>query len=50
MAMTGWADYEKSKSENTFVTQMRSENYQKKVKENLHYIKMIGEIVLTTAV
>ena len=50
MAMPAWADYENNKSENTSVTQMMSENCQKKVNENRHYVKTIGEIVLTTAV
>ena len=41
-----WADYRRNKLENTFIAQSISEVYQKKVRENCHFIKTLGEILL----
>ena len=44
-----WADYRRNKLENTSIAQSISEAYQKKVRENRHYVKTLGEILLLTA-
>ena len=43
-----WTDYQRNKDEKTSVAQSISEAYQKKVRENRHYIKSVGEIILLT--
>ncbi|XP_066974245.1 zinc finger MYM-type protein 1-like [Macrobrachium rosenbergii] len=43
-----WADYQRNKADKTSIAQCISEAYQKKVRENRHYIKTLGEIILLT--
>ena len=45
-----WADYRRNKLENKSIAQSISEAYQKKVRENCHFIKTIGEISFLTAI
>ena len=47
-AMSAWADYELNKKKNSSVEQVMNEQHQKIVRENRHYIKTIGEVILTT--
>ena len=44
-----WVDYRRNKLENTSVAQSISEAYQNKVRENRHFVKTLGEILLLTA-
>ena len=44
-----WKDYEQNKAKHTSVEQVLNDQYQKKVQENRHYIKTVGEVILTTA-
>lgn len=44
-----WVDYQRNMAEKTSIAQSISEAYQKKVRENRHYIKTVGEIILLTA-
>lgn len=43
-----WTNYKRNQSEKTSIAQTVSEIYQKKVCENRHYIKTMGEILLLT--
>ena len=45
-----WKDYEQNKAKHTTVEQVLNDQYQKKVQENRHYIKTVGEVILTTAI
>lgn len=44
-----WTDYRRNKLESTSIAQSISEAYQTKVRENRHFIKTLGEILLLTA-
>ena len=49
MSVMSWNDFERNKAAKTSVEKALNENYRKKVNENRHYMKTIGEIVLITA-
>ena len=48
LSYVAWTDYQSNKAKETSVAQIISAAYQKKVKENRHYIKTLGEIILLT--
>lgn len=48
LSSISWSDYKRNCSKKTSVAQDISEAYRTKVKENRHYIKTIGEVIMLT--
>ena len=44
-----WNDYNRNKAAKTSVEQVSNDSYRKKVNDNHHYVKTVGEIILLTA-
>ena len=49
MSIMSWNYYDRNKAAKTSVEQDLDETYRKKVNENHHYVKTVGEIILITA-
>ena len=49
MSIVSWNDYNRNKAAKTSVGQVLNDSYRKKVNENRHYVKTVGEIILLTA-
>ena len=49
MSIMSWNDYNRNKTAKISVEQVLNDSYRKKVNENRHYVKTVGEIILLTA-
>jgi len=49
MSIMSWNDYNRNKATKISVEQILNDSYRKKVNENRHYVKTVGEIILLTA-
>ena len=49
MSIMSWNDYNRNKAAKISVEQVLNDSYRKKVNENRHYVKTVGEIILLTA-
>jgi len=49
MSIMSWNDYNRNKAAKISVEQVLNDSYRKKVNENRHYLKSVGEIILLTA-
>ncbi|XP_066982800.1 zinc finger MYM-type protein 1-like [Macrobrachium rosenbergii] len=46
--MVAWGEYKKMKDHDTSARQLMGDSFKKKIKENLHFIKLLGQVVLVT--
>ena len=49
MSIMSWNDYNRNKAAKISVEQVLNDSYRKKVNDNHHYVKTVGEIILLTA-